>query len=74
MLKEELTSEAILYLCARAVTQRYMLSVVIVGVKQKNIIIRSDGRDNQSKNFLKYYFVICTRDGRDGRGSKISTA
>ncbi len=74
LLKEELTSEAILYLCARAVTQRYMLSVVIVGVKQKNIIIRSDGRDNQSKNFLKNIFVRCMRDGRDGRGSKISTA
>ena len=74
LLKEELTSEAILYLCARAVTQRYMLSVEIVGVKQKNIIIRSDGRDNQSKNFLENIFVRCMRDGRDGRGSKISTA
>ena len=54
-----------------------MLSVEIVGVKQKNIIIRSDGRDNQSKNFLENIFVRCMRDGRDGRdgrGSKISTA
>ena len=51
-----------------------MLSVEIVGVKQKNIIIRSDGSDNQSKNFLKNIFVRCMRDGRDGRGSKISTA
>lgn len=51
-----------------------MLSVEIVGVKQKNIIIKSDGRDNQSKKFLKYYFVLCMRDSRDGRGSKISTA
>ena len=74
MLKEELTSEAILYLCARAVTQRYMLSVEIVGVKQKNTPIRSDGSDHQSKNFLDNIFVRRVRDGRDGRGSKISTA